>query len=68
MKYADFESEMHGYCRRCINDTLGIHFTHEDCEYWDFPERCRKCGEVKNIVTGIRLLSRPKMWFKKPKS
>ncbi|MBE6674707.1 MAG: hypothetical protein E7596_06335 [Ruminococcaceae bacterium] len=65
MKYKVFKEEMHGYCRRCINKRLKVHFKHKDCEYWDFPENCKKCGEVKNIVIGIRTLSRWKMWFKK---
>ena len=62
MKYKDFKKEFHGYCRRCINERLGIHYVHKDCEYWEFPETCVKCGEVKNIVVGIRFFSRMKMW------
>jgi hypothetical protein len=67
MKYKSFRNEFHGYCRRCINQRLGVHFMYEDCEYWEFPETCVSCNEVKNIVVGIKPLSRVKLWkAKKP--
>ncbi len=61
MKYGSFRKKFHGHCRSCINGGLGIHFKHEDCEYWEFPEPCVSCGEVKNIVIGIKPLSRIKL-------
>lgn len=65
MKYKTFKEEMRGKCRKCINEQLGVHFKHQDCEFWDFPEECVSCKAVKNIVTDIKFIKRHKLWFKK---
>ncbi|MBQ8145176.1 MAG: hypothetical protein IJ039_00175 [Clostridia bacterium] len=69
MKHKSFKKHFHGHCRSCINKKTGVHFKHKNCEYWDYPEACESCGEVKNIVTGIRFFSRIMLWkIKEPKS
>ncbi len=43
-------------CRQCINKEYGIHLLHTDCQYgMMYPGKCPCCGDMKNIVTGIKL-------------
>ena len=43
-------------CRSCINTTYNIQLLNTDCKYGLlYPSQCVKCGEMKNIVTGLRL-------------
>lgn len=52
-------------CRRCINREYGVELKPEDCVYdIPFPARCRNCGEMRNIVTGLRLRGKMKLLFK----
>ena len=52
-------------CRRCINAAYRAHLTPQDCRYgYPYPSRCFRCGEVHNIVTGLRLSGRLKLLFK----
>lgn len=48
-------------CRSCINQACHLNLQPKDCEYIYFPNECRICGEQKNIVTGIRMISRWKL-------
>ncbi len=42
-------------CRQCINVTYDTHLKHFDCLYGTpYPGNCPSCGEMKNIVTGLR--------------
>lgn len=52
-------------CRRCINAHHRLKLEPKDCFYWQYPTVCQECGEVRNIVTGIRPWSKWKLWFKK---
>ena len=46
-------------CRQCINKAFGIHLNHTDCKYdLLYPGKCPGCGEMKNIVTGLRMSGR----------
>ena len=52
-------------CRRCINREFGVDLNPEDCTYENpFPELCSNCGEIRNIVTGLRLRGKIKLLFK----
>lgn len=43
-------------CRQCINKTYKVHLLHTDCVYGlMYPAKCSSCGEMKNIVTGLRI-------------
>lgn len=43
-------------CRSCINKTYNTHLLNTDCIYGIlYPSKCAKCGEMKNIVTALRL-------------
>ena len=43
-------------CRQCINQAYKTNLLHTDCKYGlMYPSKCAKCGEMKNIVTGLRL-------------
>lgn len=61
---ADLFSNAHR-CRRYINRKYRLRLEPRDCYYWQYPAHCDDCGEVRNIVTGIRPLSKWKLWFKK---
>ena len=65
MRYKTFKKVTHGLCRRCINKQLGTHFKHKQCEFWNFPETCASCKELRNMVIGLHPLSRFKVWFVK---
>lgn len=51
-----------GFCRRCLNGAFGVHLRHRDVLYREEPGVCRRCGQVHNIVRGIRLFSRHKVF------
>ena len=53
-------------CRRCINEVRGVRIERTDCWYADtpYPTRCARCGELRNIVTALRLSGRLKLWRK----
>ena len=54
-------------CRRCINQLFGVHLKHKDCRYGvPYPQRCRACGEMRNIVTGLRMTGKLKLFGKRP--
>lgn len=64
-----FIEEQYGrdICRRCINRLFHVHLKPTDCLYGlPFPQRCRACGEMRNIVTGLRLSGKMKLFGKKP--
>lgn len=42
-------------CRCCINETYHTCLFSTDCMYGIYPAKCARCGEVKNIVIGLRL-------------
>lgn len=48
-------------CRTCINQQLKVDLQPKDCEYLYYPYPCKICGEQKNIVSSIRIISRYKL-------
>ena len=55
-------------CRQCVNKTYRVHLLHTDCRYeLSSPNKCPRCGEMKNIVTGFMLSGYLKTLFKKGK-
>lgn len=49
------------YCRNCINAKYGMKLKRQDCYYMYYLYKCQCCGEMRNIVNGIRVLSRWKI-------
>lgn len=52
--YKEFESDLEHTCRACLNKKYGAELTPGDCSYLMYPAVCTNCGEVKNIVSGVR--------------
>ncbi|MBR6400701.1 MAG: hypothetical protein IKS17_05705 [Firmicutes bacterium] len=43
-------------CRNCINRLYGARLERTDCIYDEpYPRKCARCGEMRNIVTGLTL-------------
>lgn len=38
-----------GYCRNCINKTLGLDLDKNDVLVYVYPERCDRCGRMKQV-------------------
>lgn len=54
MKFSEFKLKMaNRYCRKCINEQLGTELSTEDCCYAIYPNKCQKCGDIRNIVEGL---------------
>ena len=58
MKYRYIKRDLGSICRACLNKKYGIRLKTKDCIYEDYPRVCHECGEVKNIVCGIKLPKR----------
>ena len=66
MKYRHFKREALGkQCRECVNEIYKLQLTREDCLYWIHPVACKRCGQLRNIVTDIEPLRRWKIWLLK---
>ena len=68
MMYKAFKQATPGMlCRECINQRYGSRLKRNDCRYGIYLSYCECCGQLKNIVTDIKLFSRWKIWkLKKP--
>lgn len=53
-----------GYCRSCINKSLGLHLDKNDVLVYVYPEKCERCGRVKQIVYSVKFTSRWKLALK----
>jgi len=54
-------------CRRCLNQLCQAQLEGTDCVYGDpYPRRCPCCGEMRHIVSGLRLSGRLKLFGKAP--
>lgn len=52
-------------CRGCINSLCHAELERNDCLYGNiYPERCDHCGEMRNIVKGLRLSGKLKLLLK----
>ena len=47
-----------------INDSFRSHLRHTDCFYSLFPDVCSVCGQMRNIIVGLRLSGKLKMLTK----
>ena len=64
MNYRDLkQTAFRTMCRRCINERYGLHLRTQDCCYFPYPEECRCCGNVRNIVADICRRSRWQLLF-----
>ena len=62
ISYSYLDKERFGrVCRQCLNEEFHLRLCREDCSYLYFMYQCRSCKKCKNIVTGIRLISRWKL-------
>lgn len=43
-----------GQCRRCINERYDLNLQPYDCRYMIYASPCTGCGELSNIVEGVR--------------
>ena len=60
-----FQSAGGDLCRRCINRKYHTNLKRTDCLYGiGYPCVCGSCGEVRNIVTGLRLRGKIKLLFR----
>lgn len=64
MKYRTIKRSMNDICRSCLNEELHIDLEPVDCYYLMYPQMCRRCGEMKNIVTDIRWRKRIRLLLK----
>jgi len=54
-------------CRNCINRLCRAKLNSEDCTYdAPYPQLCPCCGEMRHIVSGLRLSGRLKLLGKTP--
>ena len=60
-----FSPQHEHICRRCINRQYGINLQSRDCKYWHWPTHCAQCGNVRNIVVGLRFSGKWKMAFRR---
>ena len=51
-------------CRKCINERYKAALLPEDCQYYIYPVKCTKCGDVHNIVIGLNLSGKMKLLLK----
>ncbi|MBQ9197290.1 MAG: hypothetical protein IJ157_08600 [Clostridia bacterium] len=51
-------------CRSCINRYYHVHLRRSECIYLDHQDQCASCGEVKNIVRGVKLKGALKLLMK----
>ena len=51
-------------CRRCINRKYRVKLEPSDCIYGMYPSPCAVCGDVHNIVIGLRTGGKMKLLFK----
>ena len=66
MKYHTFKRDaLNNRCRECINQSYGLKLGRKDCQYRLYPDTCRGCGKIVNIVEDIEPLSRWKIWLVK---
>lgn len=57
-KYRYIKAELGRVCRACLNQNHRLSLTPRDCLYDDYPHICAGCGEVKNIVSDVKLSKR----------
>ncbi|MCC8167984.1 MAG: hypothetical protein LIO37_01405 [Clostridiales bacterium] len=50
-------------CRQCLNERYHLKLKPTDCIYYGYKYPCIRCGQVGNIVIGIRRISRWKLLF-----
>lgn len=68
MKQLEFKAKMaNRYCRKCINEELGIKLQNRDCCYMLYPNECQRCKEVRNIVDKLHWSARYKFVFARSK-
>ena len=61
----DFSPQHAHLCRRCINRQYGVNLKPRDCKYWAWQTPCAQCGNVHNIVVGLRFTGKWKMYFRR---
>ena len=64
MKYHKIKQALGHTCRNCLNEQLHLSLEPEDCYYFMYPAVCSRCGEVKNIVDGVRFWKRMEIRLK----
>lgn len=55
------EIERREFCRNCLNETYHINLKRRDVLIYDLPCECKRCRQVKHIVTGVKLSKRWKL-------
>ena len=53
----------HGCCLDCLNKESGGHLKKKDVNIFYYRAKCNNCGQLKHIVSSVRLLSRWKLLF-----
>ena len=51
-------------CRHCICEVYGVHVLTKDCYYDHYPQKCVRCGEMRNIVIRFRISGMLKLLFR----
>lgn len=65
MKYGVLRKKALGHtCRRCINEKYHLKLERKNCMYARRPGMCTRCRQARNIVIGVRPLSRWRVWFR----
>ena len=64
MKYHSMRLRYENTCRSCLNKKYQLNLSSADCHYLIYPQKCHSCGEIKNIVSGIRWKKRITLLFK----
>lgn len=54
MRSTKEELQKLGYCRKCLNESFGLHLRRRDCFIYMYPMKCRCCGESKRVVCKVR--------------
>jgi hypothetical protein len=47
------------YCRACLNEAYQLKLERGDVIIYNFPEECKRCKKVKNIVCKVK---KTKQW------
>ena len=64
MKYRVLKEEaLRCQCRDCLNLSYGLKLQRMDCIYLPYPEPCRTCGQMRNIVADISRSKRWQLWL-----
>ena len=64
MNYRYLKNDLGSSCRACLNDKYKLKLKSEHCHYMMYPQLCKNCNEMKNIVVGIRFSKRIGLLFK----